>query len=67
MINEKLLELEYKYSQLFKEELFIFPKLWFDSNNDDLKIKILEIAIKEKKLIIDVNEGSNFLDEIINV
>lgn len=65
MNNKELLKLQMLYSELFDNDYFIFPANWFKiEEQDELKIKILKEAIKNKKLIIDVDGGSKFLQKI---
>lgn len=62
----KLLELQYKYNQMFKEEYNIFPEYWFDNNNDiKHKINILEQAINKKTLIINIKGANKYVEEVI--
>ena len=63
--NEKLLKLQSEYSELFNNDYFIFPENWFEiENQDELKIKILKEAIKNKKLIVDIEGGNTFLQKV---
>lgn len=63
--NKELLKLQNKYSKMFNDDYFIFPNNWFEiEGQDDLKIKILKEAIKNKKLIIDVEGGNTFLQKL---
>lgn len=61
----KLLELQYKYNQMFKEEYNIFPEYWFDDNNIKDKINILEQAINKKTLIINIKGANKYVEEVI--
>lgn len=64
-MNEELLKLQSEYSELFDDDYFIFPENWFEiEDQDELKIKILKEAIKNKKLIIDVEGGNTFLQKL---
>ena len=63
-MNEELLKLQSEYSELFNNDYFIFPENWFEiEDQDELKIKILKEAIKNKKLIIDVEGGNTFIQK----
>ena len=63
--NKKLLKLQNEYSELFNNDYFIFPENWFEiEDQDELKVKILKEAIKNKKLIINVEGGNTFLQKI---
>ena len=63
MLNGRLLELQYQYTQKHKDEINIFPPYWFEIGNDKAKIEALERALAEDKLLIDVStdfvEGVN--------
>ena len=64
-MNEELLKLLSEYSELFNNDYFIFPENWFEiEDQDELKIKILKEAIKNKKLIIDVEGGNTFIQKV---
>lgn len=64
-MNEELLKLQNEYSELFNNDYFIFPENWFEiEDQDELKVKILKEAIKNKKLIINVEGGNIFLQKI---
>lgn len=64
-MNEELLKLQNEYSELFNNDYFIFPENWFEiKDQDELKVKILKEAIKNKKLIINVEGGNTFLQKI---
>lgn len=64
-MNEELLKLQNEYSELFNNNYFIFPENWFEiEDQDELKVKILKEAIKNKKLIINVEGGNTFLQKI---
>lgn len=64
-MNEELLKLQNEYSELFNNDYFIFPENWFEiEDQDELKVKILKEAIKNKKLIIDVEGGNTFLQKL---
>lgn len=60
----KILQLESEYMALFDNQLGIFPKYWFEINDLDKKQKVLELAIKEKKLIVNVEGGSYFVEGV---
>lgn len=60
----KLIQLESEYIALFGNQLGIFPKYWFEMDDLDKKITVLELAIKEKKRIVDVKGGSYFVEGI---
>ena len=63
--NKELLKLQMLYSELFNNDYFIFPENWFEiEDQDELKVKILKEAIKNKKLIVDVEGGNIFLQKI---
>ena len=51
-MNEKLLKLQSEYSELFNNDL------------KELKIKILKEAIKNKKLIVNIEGGNTFLQKL---
>ena len=61
----KLLQLQYEYNKLFNEQYNIFPEYWFNSADTKDKINILEKAIKEKTLIINIKGGNKYVEEII--
>lgn len=64
-MNEELLKLQSEYSKIFNDNYFIFPENWFEiEDQDELKIKILKEAIKNKKLIINVEGGNTFLKKM---
>lgn len=64
-MNEELLKLQSEYFELFNNDYFIFPENWFEiEDQDELKIKILKEAIKNKKLIIDVEGGNTFIQKV---
>lgn len=65
-MNEELLKLQYEYSELHKNNYLIFPEYWFESEEEKRKIEVLKKAIKEKKLIIDVEGGSLFVEGVEN-
>ena len=63
--HQELLKLQSEYSELFNNDYFIFPENWFEiEDQDELKIKILKEAIKNKKLIIDVEGGNTFIQKV---
>lgn len=65
-MNKEIEELELEYVSMFSdEELFVYPPYWETINNDKLKIEVLKRAIKEKKYIVDVEGGRNFVEEVI--
>ena len=61
---DELLKLQEEYVQQHKDDYFIFPLYWFDIDNVDLKIEVLKRAIKQNKLIIDVEGGSYFVEGV---
>lgn len=64
-MNEELLKLQSEYFELFNNNYFIFPENWFEiEDQDELKIKILKEAIKNKKQIIDVKGGNTFIQKV---
>ncbi len=49
-------KLELEYIELFKDVLTLFPKYWFDIEDNKKKIATLKKAIKEKKLIVEISD-----------
>ena len=63
-MNEELLKLQYEYIEQHKDDYFAFPEYWFDITDDEKKIEVLKRAIKENKLIKNVEGGSYFMEGI---
>lgn len=63
-MNKALLKLQADYMELHKNKWDIFPLYWFEVDNDSLKIKVLERAIKANDLIINVEGGNEFIEEV---
>lgn len=63
-MEQKLMRLESEYMTLFNNQTGIFPLYWFEMDDLDKKLSVLELAIKEKKRIVDVKGGGFFVEGI---
>ena len=64
-MEEKLAELEREYVKMHRNQNFIFPEFWDESDDVKNKILVLSKAIEQNKLILQVEGGLNYVEGII--
>ena len=51
-----------EHPEITEEDLF--PVVWYESNNYKMKTEIITLAIEEKKLITELNEFQELIDNL---
>ena len=63
-LKKDLLELEYLEQYDPKNRFDMLPQYWNDIDDDELKIKLLQTAIKEKKTLFDIPGVELFIEGV---